>query len=309
MATGVMATMKFRQNLDPQELTWVESHARVGAVGLDVALTNLKTLANLRVQLLGAGVELLSLFVSDLEVWRDSRVDPGPVAFQSSAGPVYNPAFGARLRKRPDAADFGYSSCLVRLESAGSPLYRRSMWLSGNPDDAQGTIVRTPMGVPAWALAWTNFRFALAAPGAAGRIWGFAVKDRDPATTFEARISHIDGATGEMKVRGLNGAMTVGTLVILRNVRGLSPSPRGEHRIVARTDAGGVATVLLDGIGTLGGGPVLTGRYTRTGYMRKVVWSAVPYASADLIRFGSRRRGDSVDRAKGKTKKRPAVVR
>src|SRR3954469_3068602 len=99
MATGVMATMKFRQNLDPQELTWVESHARVGAVSLDVALANLKTLADLRVQLLGAGVELLSLFVSDLEVWRDSRVDPGPVAFQSAAGPVYNPAFGARIRK------------------------------------------------------------------------------------------------------------------------------------------------------------------------------------------------------------------
>jgi len=298
-AGDIQCSMVFKETVTGKDLGWVETHYHVTAAALDPAMTALIALANLRSRMLGVGVILQALKVSDATIWRDSLVRPGPPARTVGGSPVYNPRFTS---KTTYVADFAYASCLARMESTGAPLYRRSMWLSGNPDEAQDIFRRDPTGDPIWNQAWIAYRDALAPVGGVGGQWGFRVKSRDQGETGETLISDIDETTGILAVAGAPALLANGQYVILRNVRGLTPRLAGQYQIVNRADSGGVALLTLDRVGTAGGGEAFAGTYTGTGYVRLLVRKTVPYRSAALVRFSKKARGGPLNRARGRLK-------
>lgn len=309
MAVGdIQCTMIFKEFITGQSLGWSESHFHVTAANLDEARADLAALATLRVNLLGAGVLLQSLRVSDVSVWRDSRIGFSRPAVDTPEGPIYNRAFA--VPGSPGhyyEADFGYASCLVRLETISAPLYRRSMWLSGNPDEAQRIGARTPAAFPAWNAAWGTFRDVLAPADGTGK-WGMRFRRRDQAAVEETNITDIDGGSGALTVAGLPGGFDPGMQVVVRNVRGLTPRVAGIYTIQDRAVTGALTTLTLEGVGPLGGGDPLEGEYTGTGYIRKLVWQTLRYRVADLRRWGKKARGGPTTRSHGVRKTRTSGV-
>lgn len=304
-AGDIRVSLTFKESLTGKDLGWSEEHYHVTAADLAVAKTDALVLATRRAYLLGIGVLLQSINVSDVTVWRDSDFAFPATPRDVDGLPVYNPSFRS---KETWKADFAYSSLLTRLESLGSPLYRRSHWISGNPDEAQGILVRDPTGVAAWNTAWTAYRNLLAPPGGVGGKWGFRVKSRDPTTTFETPIDHITDDSGILAFNSLPAGFAEGRLVVVRNVRGLTPRIAGTYQIVTRAVVGGATLITLQNVGTAGGGSALTGAYTGTGYMRLLVPLTVAYATAQIKRFGVKKFGGPSDRARGRQRQRKPAV-
>lgn len=317
MAIGdVACRMTFKELTSGQEAGWTETHYYQRSEDLDLAAAALHALAEKRVMLLGAGVVLEEQFVSNRGIWRDSALAEDLIPEMTNEGPIYNKEFNTGVAPPVYLrADYAYTQLLTRIESRGSPLYRRAMWLPGCPDVAQVIDRRSPVFNATWNRAWVAFQRELLGPVPANPNWGFRVKAREPAATFESRIMAIDPNTGVLTVRGFNteavvpAALAVGEEVIVRNVRGFNPKPAGAYIITARNDVGLTAQITLRRVGTAGLGQPLNGTYKGGGWIRLLVWATANYASCEPVRFGSRRVGGPVAPVKAKRKPRTAVVR
>lgn len=298
-AGDVQCTMVFTERLTGKSMGWSEEHFHMTAGTLEAAANDLFTLARARTRLLGIGVELTGLKISDVTVWRDSRLQV-PFTYRVVSGlPVYNPAFRTLAFWQ---ADFAYASLLARLEGAGPPLYRRAHWISGNPDGAQDITTRDSRSTPAWNDAWDTYRELLVPPHGGAPKWGFRVKSRDPATTFETLIDAIEPASGALMFVNLPAAFAPGKWVVIRNVRGLTPRIAGTYLITGRALVGGITTITLDHVGTAGDGAPLDGEYTGTGLVRLLVPLTVGYKTVLIRRFGKKNVGGPSGRARGRRK-------
>ena len=301
----IQCSMVFTEKMTGKSLGWSEEHFHMTAADLATARDDLYSLARARVALLGVGVELIGLKATDVTVWRDSRLGVPFIPRVVGGLPVYNASF-----RTLDTwvADFAYSSLLVRLDSMSAPLYRRSHWISGNPDQAQDILARDPTGNAPWNRAWQVYRDLLTPPRGAAGLWGFRVKSRDPATTFETEIDDIDEQTGAFLFVNLPAAFAPGRYVVVRNVRGLTPRIAGTYLITTRGVAAGAQVITLDHVGTAAGGEAFEGEYTGTGLIRLLVPITVGYKSTTLRRFGRKNVGGPSDRARGKRKTRIPVI-
>lgn len=160
---------------------WSETHYSFTAATLPNALNNLIDLAGARAFLLGAGVTLRYLRVSDDDIFRDSRAVNGLSPNIGPDGAWYNPAF------RLQPSDFGYAAAFCRLRG-NSDFYARSLYLSGLPDVSQDILHPTPTGA-AWTLAFDNYRRTLL-----GGRYGF-------------KVQQVGGGVGPFQVVSLNAGL------------------------------------------------------------------------------------------------------
>lgn len=306
MAVGdMLVKLTFKEKVTGQDLGWSETHYHVESENIVKVKNDLIRLARKRVKLLGIGVILEGLFVSNVGIWRDSGVDFFDPPRDTPFGPVYNEAFAANP---PRMADFAHLAPLVRLQSGDPWMHRRAHWLSGAPDDAQVINERTPVWLAQWNTAWLIYSQELA-PDDGDGLWGFRVKSRVQAEVFEAKINTIDPTTGVLGVRGAAPGLAVGKQVVIRNVRGFTPRIAGIYRIKARTDAGGVAAITLYRVGTAGGGLPLNGTYGKSGAIRLLKWAPASYVKAALQRIGNKRRAGPLAPHKSRKKAPTPVIR
>lgn len=249
---------------------WSETHYSFTAATLAGALTNLQILAGVRSLLLGAGVTLRYMRVSDDDIFRDSRSQQGIMPNIGPDGPWYNPAF------RLQPADFAYAAGYSRLQG-NSDFYNRTLYLSGIPDVGQDILHPNPTGA-AWLMFYDAFRTELLS----GK-YGF-------------KVQLVGGAAAPVQISGLAAGVftTAGAHGLAINdsvkIRGFLPktgvaglnNPNGAWRVSAIPSA---TTFGLLGYTQLAFTP------TRFGVLRKVVYVVTDYRRMSDVLFTKKSRG------------------
>jgi hypothetical protein len=264
---------------------WSETHYSFNKVTLTTALADLQTLAEKRVQMLGNQVVCTYLRVSDDEVFNDSQVARGPVPTVVGGVPFYNPAFAPTV---PDtAADFAYSVALVRI-TGDTDFYRRSLYLSGNPDVSQNINNPTPVGA-AWLIAFDDWHLTMV-----NGSYGFKVLQQGPANPRRVITVIVLGVITTQTPHGF----VVGDLVKVSRVRGTGNLPNGKWRVATVPDATHF---------TLQGWDFANFIYDRGGIAQKQVYVLTKDTEVFLRRFGSHRRGRPFDSPVGRRRRRASV--
>jgi hypothetical protein len=249
---------------------WSETHYSITALTLPGALTNLVALAQLRVNLLGAGVTLRYLRVSDDLVDRDVRAQAGLTPHVGAHGPYYLGTWAS------SPADFAYSAALVRLQGA-SDFYTRNLFLSGIPDLNQDIEHPSPF-TAAWLQQFVDFRNALLS----GR-YGFKITVRGPANpdrqitglaagVFTTSGNHGFNPNDPVRIRGFRANPGTDSL----------GNPNGTWRVQF---APSPTTFSLLGYAQLTFNP------TRLGTVRKIIPDVTPYTNVSTPLFTKRSRG------------------
>jgi hypothetical protein len=249
---------------------WSETYYSATAATLPGALANLQRLAAARVNLLGAGVTLRYMRVSDDSVFRDVRSVPGILPLIGAHGPYYLGTFAN------SPADFAYSCALVRCQGS-SDFYNRSLFLSGIPDLDQDIEHPVPF-TAAWLAQFLAFKSLLESGP-----YGFKVQNRDGA---HAEIQ-ITGLAAGIFTTAANHGFNVNDQV---RIRGFLPrsgqnalgNPNGLWRVQA--------TPALNTFALLGYAQ-LTFVPTTLGRVRKVEYTVSPIITASLTEFTKRNRG------------------
>jgi len=158
-ATFVMNSSNFRTPMG-----FSETHiCRPQIQNASDALAEARELAKLRARLLGQGMNIEYVRVSNTKVWRDSRI----------ANEVFSP-LGSGGKFVAEQADFGYSVMLVRMESG--ELLRRPMYLGGAPDAFQDPGVSPYDISPQWLKDFKTWGLLLVDK------WGFLALKRNVVT-------------------------------------------------------------------------------------------------------------------------------
>lgn len=265
---------------------WTETHYSITGQTLATALDHLRDLAIARSNLLGASVLIPYLRVSNDNVFRDSQVTGGILPTGSNLkGPYYNRAFALA------AADFAYSVALFRI-TGDSDFYRRSLYISGNPDGVQEVDFIIPSGPlgPAWVNAFGIWRTVLM-----GGAWGFKVLLQGPgnpiaqiddltAGVFTSHAAH--GFAQNEMVRVSRFTPTVGAAA--------ANNPNGvwQVRVISGT------TFALRGYTQVAFDP------RRLGQVQARRYDVTPYKALVLRRWGSHKRGRPFDQSRGRVPNR-----
>jgi hypothetical protein len=179
-----------------------------------------------RRKILAWNVELTYLRLSDVSVFRDSRVITLP--------PGTSKAYQPELSGEP------WTVVLARLE--GTDLYRKNIYLRGVPDDV---LVATAAGSSLSTQYDKDVKAFLA--HLIKNQWGFMVRDRNPA--LQGQVTDVDGITapGVLAVTTkVAHGLADGDKVIIRGVKG-PKAANGVHEVRV-TGAGGVTKFLMLGV-------------------------------------------------------------
>ncbi len=249
---------------------WSETHYSKTAQTLAGALVNLRALAILRSNLLGAGVTVKYFRVSDDEVFRDVGTEGGLNPLVGPHGPYYYAAF------RDDPSDFAYSVALVKM-IGDDPIYFRTMYLSGAPDLDQDIEHPVPT-----SAGW-NQQFALWKNELLSGKYGFKVLDRSPGNAPIAITSLVDGTFSTAPVNhGLNPNQFVNITRFRPGAIADARCPNGRRQVAT---APTLTTFTLRNYIQFGYTP------TTMGQLRKLVFRISEYKQVLISGMGSRRRG------------------
>lgn len=249
---------------------WTEQHYSFSANTLPGALVQLVALANVRINMLGAGVTLRYLRVSDDAVFRDVRSQPGIVPNVGAHGPYYLGTFAN------SPSDFGYAAVLMRCQGQ-SDFYTRSLFISGTPDLSQDIEHPTPVGA-AWLTQSDIYRNTLL-----NGAYGFKVQNRDNAHQPIQITALAAGVFTTLAPHGL----AVNSIVRIRGFRPTSGvaglnNPNGVWRVGAIPSA---TTFGLLGYTQLAFVP------TAFGNVRLVEYTVTKYTSVAIAGFTKKSRG------------------
>jgi hypothetical protein len=266
-----------------RSIGWSETHYSFSANTLTGALVQLVALARQRVNMLGAGVTLRYLRVSDDAVFRDIQSQPGLPPNVGNHGPYYLGTFAN------SPSDFGYAAVLVRCQGQ-TDFYTRSLFISGTPDLNQDIEHPTPTGA-AWLQQFTEYSNILL-----NGAYGFKVQNRD---NFHQPIQITGLAAGIFTTaanHGLNPNDTV-------RIRGFKPTvgvpglnnPNGLWRVGPVPSA---VTFSLLGYTQLAFTP------TALGTVRKIEYTVTKYTRVFLSGFTKKSRGRPFGLAVGRRRRR-----
>jgi hypothetical protein len=338
----VLGRMNFVSFVGQRIYGWSETHYILGQPNLPAALRRLVPLATARQQLLGAGVVLTDLFVSDPLVNRDSQVQEMPLpgfairqnavtvstsiyivsggtsGSPSMSGPdmsarIYNPSMTGEIVSTSEIeglrCDFPYSSFGVRLETGSPYQSRRNLALRGNPDIVQDTITDAPTVGP-WTVALLGYMLQLVD----GRSFGMRVNDPNIVSYSVRSVSWVQTdslwiptlhfATAE----GAPADWTPGQQVRLRGIR-LSTAAgdkiilSGLYRVLA--NVGGAVQFMAMAMGTEYGIVIQGGSGRRVGQL------VLPYVNWRGRTWQFKGTGRPASPARARPRKRrgqPAIV-
>ncbi len=189
------------------------------------ARTEALTMAGKRVQMLGRGVILHAVRVSDIAIPGDSLVDLG---LAPAPNGIYNQDFVASIAGGLEftTADYPWAAMECRVE--GTHLYRRAYFLSGSPDELQkdddALIIDN-----VWKSAFSRWVNHVKNPG---NRWSFKVRDKDSGTVPIKPVTAFAIDTGTFTC--VNHGYLVGDTVSFRN-GGFTPRLTGQFQIVSKT--------------------------------------------------------------------------
>lgn len=136
-----------------KKFTWTEKHYALGISNPEGAREIAGILADRRSLLLGWGIVMGKITVSDDDVLRDSlQVNP-PGNFLANGVPFYNQSFRPALTDT--VGDFAFADVMVRKESG--TLKHTQMYLGGAPDLVQASNLSIPID-PIWVNAFNAYR-------------------------------------------------------------------------------------------------------------------------------------------------------
>jgi hypothetical protein len=211
----ILGEMFFECPVGSRTFGWTEGHYLTTAGDLPAALTQMTALANVRVTLLGGGVSLPYIRVSDQLVYRDSQVvsypppafaiNPTPTTLQNviinntlfnNPGGVYSgiytrDALGDINTKNQSGelrCDFPYSGLLLRLEGGTTFTSRRQLILRGNSDVVQYTSIDRPI-IGSYPDRLANFERTLVGNPPGTSPYGFRALDTSGANQAYAVVS------------------------------------------------------------------------------------------------------------------------
>jgi hypothetical protein len=176
-------------------------------------------LANRRVAMLGGGVVLKNIRVSDMAILGDSQVFPG---VNPNPQGIYNPALAALGAPDFTRADFPWSALECRIDATA--LYRRAYFLSGNSDglqlDNEGKVEE-----PVWINAFLAWVTVLTNPA---NRWSFRVRDKTGGAVPFKPVLDFDDATKIFNVPA--HGFVVGDIVSFKR-GGFDPRITGQWRV------------------------------------------------------------------------------
>jgi hypothetical protein len=329
----ILGQMFFTAPVGSREYGWSEGHYVVGSANLPAALDLMNTLAQARVGMLGGGVSLSYIRVSDRLVFRDSQIDNGLLqGFQIVANPasieaaivamgsdnpawqlgraIYNQSLTGEIRNIAQwsdlRCDFPYSGILLRMEGDSTYVARRSLILRGSPDVTQRTDLDKPAAGP-----WTNALLAYIALLTNGS-YGFRALDATGANpvyiaqspivwtpTLDVPPVQIPTITYKT-IAGAPANWVVGSRV---RIRGLRISDSAGNKIVIS----GIYTVQSNVAGAVNFfGLGLQRQYTymiNPGSAQRQQFLVVPYTKVLSRRWASKRTGVPFDRPTGRRRR------
>lgn len=287
-AQGIFTTMFFKDDV----YGFSESHLYLNGAGgiTPSAVADSFTLFKKRIALCGYGVQAVGMRLSQLGVFRDSKV------FTASDLAALNPLAGNFSTNTggtvPNDSDQPKACVLVRAESGA--LRRKPIYLAGVPD----VIIReNPSGpaviqIPAWLTLFNSYANTLVAS------WGFAAKQLSSVLGFGATpIIGLATQAGTALIGIVIGAGTItvdGTLPV--QVRGVGrtnnayPSLNGTWQVadvLTSTPVAGKTTVFLRGTSH-----ITQSTITKLGTAQLADRTGFPYTAVQLIGQTTRKRGN-----------------
>ena len=315
----VKGTMFFSCMIGGRAFGWTESHYRVAGGDLQSELVNLQALAALRVRLLGGGVLMPYLRVSDDDVYRDSQVADGPLPVpitinipalnlpgEIAAGQplfIYNTALQDEATANNGQAsdvlcDMPWSGVMVRMEAAAPYTQRRSLLIRGCPDYVIQSRTQRPL-VGRWTQALTRYTNLLIS----GK-WGFSgVAVAAPFNVLPLASINVAAAQPVFTVQGQpfpgNGRIRIrGTR--LQTPGGLNFNLNGVFPVTNVTaPVNGLFTFQAAGLNM----PFVGGNIINLGTVQLRGNTIVAYAKEVDRRWGERATGGPFDRPVGRRKK------
>lgn len=271
--------------------------------------TTAVTLANARVDLLGSGVYLNRVRLSNTDKLRDAR--PLPV------GETGNPL---SARATPDTATLtaygraDLTNVCVQLRMGQDSYKNKALYLAGVPDLLTNTSLKTVdlAAVPLWLTKYNIWK-GIIAPSAGG-TWGFkALEDQGNATYAPKPIKGYTSeaiAPNRMGVKLLTAdtGWTAGLKIHIRGVVLLNAayrSPVGVWTIASTlADAAtGMTTYYL-----LNSEGININNIKDWGTADLVGKKYYPYKFCDIIGLGTRKRGVGSNPSRGRSRKKAAKV-
>lgn len=339
----ILGQMFMNATVGTRQYGWSENHYVLGVSDLPTALNRMSSLAAQRVRLLGAGVSLPYIRVSDRLVFRDSQVaqiapppfmlNPAAVSIATTIiaatqpptgwpanNGIYNNQMSGELQSVKELTelrcDFPYSGLLIRLEGGSTFTARRSLILRGNPDVSQHTDIDRPNSGPFNTAL--NAYLAYLTSTAGGASFGFRVLNAGtPTTTYVATAVTW---TQQMALNGLwQPAITftsvqqppaptnwpVGTRVRIRNLKLSDPAGN-------KLNLKGVWTVASNTAGAV----TFLQMYSLVPFPLIVnggqsvaqAYTVIPYNKTLSRRWAMRKTGGPFDRPRGKLLRRVQSV-
>jgi hypothetical protein len=279
----IRMNMFFSQNVQGGRSNgWSETHYSASATTLSASLTNLILLAQARVQMLGAGVQLTYMRVSDDAVFRDVQPGQGLFALEGPKGPYYNSAFSAIN------SDFSDKVAVIRCVG-NQDFYNRSLYLSGNPDSSQEISFDFP-ALPAWNTAYDAWKVVMLN----GRF-GFKVLDQSGANPRTQVINLVAGVFTTALPHGLlpNEAVRISAF----RPSG-PPLPAGNPNGRWYVSVINANSFSLLGYNQGGFSP------TRMGVVRAFRYVVTPYTRVFFRYFGLHKRGRPFGQPRGRSPRR-----
>jgi len=328
----VKSTMFFEENVGTNAYGWSESHYDLQSAGLVPALTALKKLAKLRARLLGGGVTITKIRVSDPNVFRDSLIDDGPIStltlrteqvsgqlmmsrVADGAGNIDEPFGGSKLQPLVGAApttlalevlaSMPTNAVLIRMEGGTTFQSRKSMILRGIPEGVikilfTGQSLNTTAVGSAWA---TEFAFGFLKELKSGQ-WGFRALDQSPANPYRNPAFLTIVANGVFTLTATANQPNIGDTIriqgakIVGPVGSTNPKVNGLWTVMTKDITGTVFTFV--------NGQFPPGAYTtlNVGRYRLQTPAYLAYNNAVDIRYTKRNTGSPFFRPVGRAKKR-----
>jgi hypothetical protein len=277
---------------------WSETHYLVSTQSLTAALPLAVTMAEARSMMLGDGILVKYIRVSDANVKGDSQVTPGlPPA---SKNPIYyNKALSTgdvvegSGRTLTGISDVPYTALNIRMEM--STTSRKTLYLRGLPDnlDTDGQLLTDATWLKAFN-AWTKIMMS--------GTWGARVLNTDPVANPAKPITGITNVVGppaSITITCPNHGYTVGQSIRISGVKYL-PAPAA-------------ASTPINGIWQVGSVPdantfTLSGfsgsvQYFFGGSARARTYNVLAYTNVQQITLCSRRAGRPFGSLRGRRKR------
>ncbi len=253
--------------------------------------------ANQRNQILGAGVQMLSIEMHDETNLRSTSQVPLPVS--PAPGNCYNALLNGIPGPEGSFADFPYADLMARKEAADGAsgvVYHSQYYVACNPDQIQRSAQFPPQDGGAWSDAWVQKFTPLFAPTAGTSPYGMKVllRSGDQSPIFNVVNITVNGSNQFVVTLDNAPNFALGAQVTIRGVKGSIASTVNGARV---TGAVSVGSTFLVGSGvTAPAGWVY--RYGGTVQLR--TYGVINYTNLLFDKYTHRKRGNSLFGVRGR---------